>query len=328
MTKKEKMMKKKMKMQLQYFARQDNYPEPNLQDRANFQNLEEVEIDFAYRFSENFNSFIQALGITRQMPINQGEVIKFYTNPEVTLQDGRVGEGELIPLSHVEPQVHSTREIELDKYRKATSGEAIQRYGRTEAVNITDAALVREVQKGIRDDLFEVITAGQSVENMNNGTLQGALATAWGNLQTIFEDDAIVTVAFAHPLDIAREIANKELTLENQFGLNYYTTVTGTVVFATSQVPQGSIYATASENLVVAYINPNNSDLAQTFNFTSDEFGYIGMTHFLQHETLTQQSLFVSGVLIFPERIDGVIQVEIEAAGETGEAAGSGDPEA
>lgn len=291
---------------------QQNFPEANLQNRQNFSNLEPIAIDFTHRFGENFRSFIEALGITRQMPVSQGMHIKIYANPEVDLADGNVPEGELIPLSKVTPQVEDTKEITLKKYRKATSGESINTYGLNEAVNITDAALVRDVQKNIRDDLFGVIQAGQAVDNLNVGTLQGALATAWGNLQTIFEDDAITTVAFAHPLDIANEIANKNLTLENQFGLNYYTTVTGTIVFATSQVEQGSVYATASENLVVAYINPSNSDLAQTFNLASDEFGYIGATHFLHHETLTQQSLFVSGVLIFPERIDGVIKVAIE----------------
>lgn len=291
---------------------QQNFPEANLQNRQNFIVLEPIAIDFTHRFGENFRSFIEALGITRQMPVSQGMHIKIYANPEVDLADGNVPEGELIPLSKVTPQVADIKEITLKKYRKATSGESIQTYGLNEAVNITDAALVRDVQKNIRDDLFGVIQAGQAVENLNAGTLQGALASAWGNLQTIFEDDAITTVAFAHPLDIASEIANKNLTLENQFGLNYYTTVTGTIVFATSQVEQGSVYATASENLVVAYINPSNSDLAQTFNLVSDEFGYIGATHFLHHETLTQQSLFVSGVLIFPERIDGVIKVAIE----------------
>lgn len=293
---------------------QQNFPENNLQNQQNFNNLEPIAIDFTYRFGENFKSFIEALGITRQMPVSQGMQIKLYANPEADLADGNVPEGDLIPLSKVTPQVADTKEVALKKYRKATSGEAIQTYGLNEAVNLTDTALVREIQKNIRDDLFGLIQAGQAVDNLNTGTLQGALASAWGNLQTIFEDDAITTVAFAHPLDIANEIANKNLTLETQFGLNYYTTVTGTIVFATSQVEQGSIYATASENLVVAYINPNNSDLAQTFNLVSDEFGYIGGTHFLHHETLTQQSLFVSGVLIFPERIDGVIKVDIDAA--------------
>lgn len=290
---------------------QQTFPETNLQNRENFTNLKKIEIDHAYRFGENLNSFIEALGITRKMPVVQGMTIKMYKNPEVTLADGTVAEGDLIPLSKVTPQVAETKEIELKKYRKATSGEAIQTYGREEAVNITDDALVKEVQKNIRDDFFGVVQAGQAVENLNAGTLQGALASAWGNLQTIFEDDAITTVAFAHPMDVATEIANKNLTLENQFGLNYYTTVTGTVVFATSQVERGSIYATASENLVLAYINPQNSDLAATFELTSDGLGLIGMTHFLHHETLTQQSLFVSGVLIYPERIDGVVKVEI-----------------
>src|SRR5690625_2814144 len=123
----------------------------------NFSELDAKSIDYTYRFGENFSKFIEALGITRQVPVQEGFTITMYTKPEVDLADGDVGEGELIPLSKVTPQPAKTKEIKLKKYRKVTTAEAIQRYGRDEAINITDDALVREVQKGIRDYLFETI---------------------------------------------------------------------------------------------------------------------------------------------------------------------------
>ena len=244
--------------------------------------------------------------------MQEGFTVKLYEGSNVTLADGEVAEGDLIPLSKVEPVVHSTKEISLKKYRKATSGEAIQRYGLDQAIDITDEEMVKEVQKDIRKDLFDLIQSGDAETNLNAGTLQGALATAWGALQTVFDDDTVTTVAFVHPMDIAHANAHKELTLETQFGLNYYTTATGTVVFSSTQVVQGTIYATAPENLVVAYIPASNSEMGRAFNLTSDQTGYIGMKHFEHNETFTQQTLIVSGVLLFPERLDGVVKVAID----------------
>src|SRR5699024_1649545 len=157
-------------------------------------------------------------------------------------------------------QPATTKEITLKKYRKVTTVEAIQRYGRDEAINRTDDGLIKEVQKGVRDYLFDTIkTHGTEQDNLNEGTLQGALASAWGALEVLFEDDAITTVAFVNPMDVATEIANKAITLESQFGLRYYTDVTGTVVILNNTIPQGEVYATAADNLQVAYI-PAGSD--------------------------------------------------------------------
>lgn len=310
--KKDKFMMSLGEGNLQFFAgRADNYPEPNTQMQSNFSELDARSIDYAYRFGENFTKFVEALGITRQIPVQDGFTITMYDKPDVDLADGDVGEGELIPLSKVTPKPAETKEISLKKYRKVTTAEAIQKYGRDNAINMTDDALIKEVQKGIRDDLFGVIkTHGTEQPNLNAGTLQGALASAWGALEVLFEDDTITTVAFVNPMDVATEIANKEITLENQFGLRYYTDVTGTVVFLNNTIPQGEVYATAADNLQVAYIAAN-SDLFKEFNMFTDEFGYIGVAHGSALEILSVQTVLVSGVLIFPERLDGMVKVEI-----------------
>ena len=311
---------KSLKLDIQFFAtRAEIYPEPNTQMQDNFSELDAKSIDYAYRFGENFSKFIEALGITRQIPVQEGFTLTMYTAPEVDLADGDVGEGELIPLSKVTPQPAETKEITLKKYRKVTTAEAIQRYGRDEAINRTDEALIKEVQKGIRDYLFTTIkTHGTVQANLNAGTLQGALASAWGALEVLFEDDAITTVAFVNPMDVANEIANKAITLETQFGLRYYTDVTGTVVFLNNTIPQGEVYATAADNLQVAYIAAN-SEAYQEFNMFTDEFGYIAVAHGQQLETLSVQTVLASGVLIFPERLDGMVKIEIDGTETTPE---------
>ncbi len=303
-------------LNIKQFDRADNYPEPNTQKQDNFSNLDARSIDYAYRFGENFSKFIEALGITRQIPVQDGFTLTMYKAPKVELAKSDIGEGELIPLSKVTPQPAETKTITLDKYRKVTTVEAIQKYGRDEAINRTDDALIKEVQKGVRKYLFDTIkTHGTEQENLNPGTLQGALASAWGSLETLFEDDEITAVAFVNPMDVATEIANKAITLESQFGLRYYTDVTGTVVILNNTIPKGEVYATAADNLQVAYIAANSEAFTE-FNMYTDQFGYIGVSHGQQLETLSVQTVLLSGVLIFPERLDGMIKVTIGGAEE------------
>ena len=300
----------KLKMNLQYFATQD-FPEANLTTQETLGNYEEKSIDYTYRFADDLNGFLDALGVTRPFPVQEGFKITLYGKPEVELASGEVAEGDIIPLSKVTPTPAGEIESKLNKYRKAVSAEAIQRYGMDRAVDITDEALVKEIQKEIRDDLFTAIQSGGAQDNLSlqNG-LQGALASAWGALQTIFDDDTIRVIAFVHPMDVAQALADKEITLETQFGLNYYTTATGTTVFTSSQVERGEIYATVPENLQVAYV-PSNSAVGNAFGLVSDSTGFIGMKHFIHNESATQQTLIMSGILLFPERLDGVIRVGV-----------------
>lgn len=291
-----------------------DYPEQNLQNTASLSNLTAKSIDYTYRFGENLNKFLEVLGVTRLVPVSDGFTLKLYTAPIVELADGDVAEGDLIPLSKVTPQVATTKEINLKKYRKATTIEAIGKYGRDEAIDKTDEAMIKEIQKGIRDYLFTTVKAnGTTQENLNPGTLQGALASAWGSLEVLFEDDEVQAVAFVNPMDVAQEIANKNITLETQFGLRYYTDVTGTVVILNSNIERGSVYATAADNLQVAYI-PASAEAYREFNLQTDATGFIGMAHAPTLNTLTSETVAVSGVLIFPERLDGMVKVDIAAA--------------
>ena len=289
-----------------------SFPETNLTAKADLKNA--ITIDVTNTFKENLNKLIEMLGITRKISLTSGSTIKTYKGYNVTLAsgDGVVPEGDVIPLSKVTQEVAETKTVSLKKYRKATSGEAIALYGTDNAIANTDEALIRKIQKGIRTSLVAGIKKGTGTQTALGHGFQGALASAWGKLQTLFEDYGVENaVVFANPLDIAKYVANAQVTTQTAFGLTYLVDFTGTVIISTTDVEQGKIWATVPENIVFAYINPSQSDVAKAFGLASDETGYIGMTHFTDEQTLTYQTLVLSGIEIYAERLDGIVKVKL-----------------
>ena len=271
-------------------------------------------VDFVNRFNEDISKLIEALGVTRQLPVQAGMTINRYKSAEVTLEDGTVAEGDIIPLSKVTTVAADPVTIELKKYRKAVTAEAIQRSGYDHAVAETDDALLRELQKGVRTELFDYITTNAEATVAYETGLQGAIATAWGQVQTLFEDDAAETLAFVNPIDVAKYQGSANITIQKEFGMNFVEGFLDAVVITNTSVPAGTIYATAAENLVMAYIPMNASEVARAFNLTADELGYIGMTHSPQEDRATIQSLVMSGLTLFTEREDGLVEVVITDA--------------
>ena len=115
------------------------------------------EVDFVEQFAHNhLAKLMEALGVTRKIPMMEGTTMYVYSVTG-TLQDGNVAEGDIIPLSRYETEKTPVGEITLHKWRKAVSAEAIKKSGYSAAVLDTDAALLRDVQKGIRSDFFAFI---------------------------------------------------------------------------------------------------------------------------------------------------------------------------
>lgn len=263
------------------------------------------EIDFTYRFSESIKKLMEALGVTRKIPKQAGTVLKAY-KATGTLQDGNVAEGDLIPLSKYITKPVSFDEITLKKWRKATSAEAIVEKGYNQAVVMTTDAMLKDVQKGIRASFFSFLGTGTGVAA--GDTFQATLAQSWGQLQVLFEDDDIQSVYFMNPLDVADYLATANISLQTAFGMSYVENFLGlgTVIF-NSSVPKGKIYATAKDNLVLYYIPVNGADLNEAFSFTSDQTGLIGIHEAPDYTNMTASDTVVSGIVLFAERLDGVV---------------------
>lgn len=269
------------------------------------------EVEFTYMFSENVKKLLEALGVTRKIAKQAGTTLKAY-KATGTLENGAVAEGDTIPLSKYKTEPVTFGEITLKKWRKATSAEAITERGYDQAVEMTTDRMMKDVQKSIRADLFTFLATGTGVAS---GTgIQATLAQAWGQLQVKFEDDAIESVYFVNPLDIADYLADAEISTQTTFGMTYVENFLGlgTVIF-NSSVPKGKIYATAKENIVLYYIPVNGADLGEAFEFTSDETGYIGIHEVPDYTNMTASDTVINGMVFFAERLDGVVVGTINA---------------
>lgn len=269
-------------------------------------------VDFNYQFTGNLNKFMEILGVTRKISVQEGTVLKAL-KVTGTLEDGSVAEGDLIPLSHYETEEVAMGEAVLGKWRKATTAEAILKGGYDQAVGATTDKLVKDVQKKIRSDLFTQLAKGTGTAS--GATLQPALADAWGKLQVLFEDDAVDTVYFLNPADVATYLGNAQITMQIAFGLNYVENFLGLgTVILSAGVPVGKFYATAKENVVTYFINVASGDIARAFNLTTDETGYIGINEYANEAHAQVEDLIMSGVTFFAERIDGVVVGTIQGA--------------
>lgn len=280
--------------------------ENNLIKKANIAKVR--ELDYAQRFGENLNSFINMLGISRKIPAVAGTALKVL-KVTGTLADGsNVGEGDTIPLSQYSTTWTTVGELTLNKWRKATSGEAILKGGYDQSVNDTDAKMVLDIQKSIRSSFITSLASGTG--SAAGTTLQSALANAWANLAIAFEDDAVNAVYFLNPLDVADYLGAANITMQSAFGLNYIKDFLGLgTVILSGSIEKGSFYATAAENIVIYYVDMNGADgFGEAFSFTTDsETGFVGIHEDANYTRLTCETVAVAGVSIFAEMPAGVI---------------------
>lgn len=272
------------------------------------------EVDFVLQFTHNFlPKLIEALGVTRKIAMQEGTTMYYYTTTG-TLQSGVVPEGEIIPLSQYQRNKVPFGELTLKKWRKGTTAEAIQKSGYQEAVNETDAKMVSDIQKTIRTDLFSflngTITGSTPVSGAN---LQAVLAQTWGQLQVLFEDDAIAPVHFVNPLDIADYLATATITTQTAFGMTYIEDFLGLgTVILSSQVTKGTVVSTAKDNIVMYYLTMSG-DLAYAFNLTTDETGYIGAHAKQTDERAQVEMMAMAGIQFLVEYAQGVVKGTISA---------------
>lgn len=285
-----------------------NAAETNLTGKSQMTKVREV--DFVSQFTHNsLAKLLEVLGVTRKIPMMEGTTMYVYATSG-TLQSGSVPEGEIIPLSKYATTKTAVGEIALKKWRKAVSAEAIMKSGYDAAVAETDAALLRDVQKGIRSDLFGFLNGSIASSVTASGTgLQAALADAWGKLQVAFEDDTAEAVYFLNPTDVADYLKTANITVQTAFGMNYIEDFLGLgTVILSSRITAKSFVATAKQNLIMYYLTMNG-DVAKSFDLTADELGYIGIKSGYQNEERAQiESLVMDGIQFLVEYAAGVIK--------------------
>ena len=268
-------------------------------------------IDFDYKFVGDLNKIMEVLGITEAIAVQDGTALKAL-KVTGTLEDGSVAEGETIPLSKYATEDVTVGTVTLNKWRKATTAEAIVKGGADQAITKTTNRMLRDIQKGIRSSFISYLANGTGLAS--GVGLQAALAAGWGQLQVKFEDETIDSVYILNPLDVADYLGTAQVTMQTAFGMTYIENFLGLgTVLLNSNVPQGTYYATAKENIKTYYVNVNG-EMGQKFGLVADETGYIGMNESANNANATVENLVMSGVTFFPEILDGIIVGTIESA--------------
>lgn len=269
------------------------------------------EVEFVSMFGEDLRKLRELLGITRLIAKQAGTVLKAYKAVGV-LEDGAVPEGDTIPLSKYETQPVDIGELVLNKWRKATSAEAIMERGYDQAVTMTTDKMLSDIQKEIRAKFAAFLATGSGTAS--GATFQAALANAWGQLQVLFEDTSISTVYLMNPLDVAAYLGTANITMQTAFGMSYVENFLGLgTVIMMSDIPKGTIYATAKENLIGYFVPANGADLNEAFTFTTDETGFIGIHEEPDYTNMTASDTVISGITLLAERLDGIVVATIGA---------------
>lgn len=269
-----------------------------------------IALDFVNKFGYDIDELLQVLGITRRMTLSQDQKVQTYKFTTTMADTAAVGEGEDIPLSKVEKKLDREFAIALNKYRKVTSLEAIRKYGEAAAVNGTDTKLLQEIQDSFKTKFFDYLATAPTKQSATG--LQQALALGWAKAKSYFRGNVPI-ISFVSPMDVATYMGDAPIisSTPTAYGFTILTNFLNQTVAVFDSLPAGTIYTTAAENIVLANANVTSSEIASTFNLTSDESGLIGITHDVNSTNLTKQTVIVEGTQLFTEVLDGVVATTI-----------------
>lgn len=269
------------------------------------------EIDFVTRFERNWEHLREILGIMRPIKKTPGAVLKS-KYAEGTLQNGNVGEGEEIPYSKFVVKEKPYAEMTIEKYAKAVSIEAIKDHGYENAVQMTDDEFLFQLQTNVTERFYNYLKTGTL--SFTETTFQMALAMAKGRVENKFKQmhrNVTGVVGFVNILDVYEYIGAAGISIQNKFGFQYVKDFLGfntIFLLSDSEIPRGTVIATPAENIVLYYVDPNESDFAKAglVYTVSGETNLIGFHTQGNYHTAVSESFAIMGLTLFAEYIDAV----------------------
>ena len=119
------------------------------------------EVDFVSRFARNWDALREIMGIMRPIRKTPGTQLKSYT-ASVTLENGAVAEAAEIPYSLASVTEAYKDDITIEKYAKAVSIEAVNKYGAEIAVEKTDDEFLVQLTLSVLTKFFTFLYGGYS----------------------------------------------------------------------------------------------------------------------------------------------------------------------
>lgn len=287
----------------------------NLTKSANIETAAR-EMDFVTRFANNWEHLRDIMGVTRIIRKTPGTVLKS-KYAEVVLQSGAVAEGGDIPYSQADVKTKDYAPINVEKYAKGVSIEAINEHGYDDAIGLTDDQFLFELQNEVTGRFYDFINDGTLTSAKSS--FQSALAEAQGRVRNKWKKmhkGITDVVGFCNILDAYDYLGAAGITVQSEFGMNYIENFIGyrrLFLCSEAEVDRGIVIATPVENLILYHVSPDDSDFARAgLVYTTDgETNLIGFHVQGNYGTAVSESFALMGLTLMAEYIDGIAVVAI-----------------
>lgn len=287
------------------------------------------EVDFVTRFSKNWDTLRTIIGITRPIRKTPGtKLVSYEAEMDGELQGGTtVAEGDVIPFTKFKVKEVAHGDIEVAKYAKSVSIEAVQKYGAEIAVEKTDDQFLVELQNKTLNDFYTFLKTGTLKGSQT--TWQKALAIAKGAVVNKFAAmNRTVTevVGFANIMDLYSYVGAADITVQTDFGLQYIQNFLGyktLFLLPAEYIPEKTVIALPVENIDLYYVDPSDSDFAKMgLQYTVDgETNLIGFHVEGDYTRATGNSFAIMGMKLWAEYLDGIAVVTVGATDKNPEVA-------
>lgn len=280
--------------------------------------MEAKEVDFITRFEQNWEALMEILGIMR--PIRKQPGTKLVSSKAtVELQDGNVPEGDEVPLSQATVVPVAYEDLELEKFRKRVTAEAVAKFGAAIASQKTDDAFLVELQNKVLDRFYAFAQTGTLTGSYE--TFQMAVSMAVTLVKDKFKKmrrDYTNIVVFVNTLDVGRYLGAAEITIQTKNGIEYFKDFLGaSTVVISSEIPENTVLAIPADNIVLYYIDPGDADFSEIgLNYTTGngETNLIGIHKEGVYGRVSGDTHALMGMKLFAEFIDAIANIKVGTA--------------
>lgn len=283
-----------------------------------YTNITAREIDFVTRFGKNWDALRKILGIMRPIKKAPGSKLVSYS-ASVTLEDGDVDPGCVIPYSKATVTKAAEDDLSLEKYAKAVPIEDVDKYGAEIAIEKTDEAFLNELQSVVLTRFFTFLNTGtltQTVDSFQMGLAmaRGLVIDKFNKMRRTVTD----VVGFANVLDAYEYLGGANITVQTAFGMSYVENFMGySTLFLMSapDVARGTIIALPVENIDLYYADPGDSEFAKLgLNYTvQGETNLIGFHANGNYSTAVGESFALMGMALWAEYLDGIAKITVNS---------------
>lgn len=282
-----------------------------------YTNVKAREIDFVSRFTNNWEALREILGIMNPVRKTPGTSLVSYT-ASVTLEDGDVDPGEVIPYSKATVVQYTKADLDLEKYAKAVPIEDVNKYGAVVAVQKTDEAFLNELQGKVLDGFYTFLQDDTAATTGTETTFQMAVAIAIGTVKDKFKKlrkNASDIVLFVNTMDAYRYLGAADVTVQTAFGIDYIQNFMGArTVILSSEITEGTVIAVPADNIVLYYVDPGDGQFAQLgLDYTvQGETNLIGFHANGNYTTAVGESFALMGLTLWAEYADAIAIITVD----------------